>query len=134
MAPRRRKQSSHIAGPTRDATPGLDPRVQGPDPVVERLVRDSLDPVLMPLGFAPAQVGQDQAIFCRGEIDSTDGGCVDLVLDLDAAPAWRITDVRYWGFPSERWHLELNRDAALAKQLIDLARTLPSELSGRSAS
>jgi hypothetical protein len=96
------------------------------------MVREVLDPVLVPLGFAPAQVGLDgelgQAIFCRGQTGSPDGGCVDLVLDLAAAPDWRITDVRYWGFPSDRWHLEFERAAALADQLAGLALTLPGQL------
>ena len=123
MAPRRRTQTSRSPAPSRDATPALDPRVQSPDPVVERLVRETLDPVLIPLGFAPAQVGLDQAIFCRGLIDSIDGGCVDLVLDLDATPTWHIIGVRYWGFPSDRWQLEFDRDGSLADQLTGLART-----------
>ena len=67
-------------------------------------------------------------IFCRGEIDSPDGGCVDLVLDLEATPGWLITDVRYWGFASDRWHLGFDRGARLADQLAGLAQTLPSDL------
>jgi hypothetical protein len=66
--------------------------------------------------------------FCRGEIDSADGGCVDLVVEVEATPAWQITDVRYWGLPSDRWHLDFDRGARLADQLADLAQTLPSEL------
>ena len=127
MAPR--GQNSGTGASSRGATPGLDSTLQGPDPTVERLVREILDPVLIPLGFAPAQMGHDQAIFCRGQIHSTDGGCVDLVLDLDPSAAWHITDVRYWGFPSERWHLELRREAALPDQLTELARTLPAAMS-----
>jgi hypothetical protein len=79
-------------------------------------------------------------IFCRGDAHSTDGDCVDLVVDLELAvdlepcpdlepsPDWRITDVRYWGFPSHRWHLGFDADAALADQLTGLAQSLPSQL------
>jgi len=67
-------------------------------------------------------------VFCRGEVDSADGGCVDLVVDVEATPDWQITDVRYWGFPSDRWQLEFDRGARLPDQLADLARTLPTEL------
>ncbi|HEX2290266.1 MAG TPA: hypothetical protein VHH53_08755, partial [Pseudonocardiaceae bacterium] len=67
----------------------------------------------MPLGFGPGQVGVDenagQVIFCRGLAHSPDGDCIDLVLDVQATPAWRITDVRYWGFPHDRWHLDFDR-------------------------
>jgi hypothetical protein len=45
-----------------------------------------------------------------------------------ARPAWRITDVRYWGFPSDRWHLAFDPDSDLPSQLSGLARTLPNEL------
>ena len=96
------------------------------------LVSEALDPVLVPLGFAPGQVGADSerggVTFCRGEIGSPDGGCVDLVVDLEATPDWRIVDVRYWGFPSDRWHLAFDRDARLADQLAALAQTLPTDL------
>jgi hypothetical protein len=99
----------------------------GPDQVTE-----ALDPVLVSLGFAPGQVGIDaqrgQVIFCRGEIDSPDGSCVDLVLEVEATPDWRITDVRYWGFPADRWHLDFDRDASLADQVAGLAHSLPSTL------
>ncbi|MEX2137003.1 MAG: hypothetical protein WEB29_08675 [Chloroflexota bacterium] len=99
---------------------------------MEILVAEILDPVLVPLGFAPGQGGivgeRGQVIFCRGEIDSPDGGCVDLVLDVEATPDWKITDVRYWGFPSDRWHLDFDRGARLADQLAGLAQTLPDEL------
>ncbi len=67
-------------------------------------------------------------IFCRGDVDSADGGCVDLVVDLGAKPVWRITDVRYWGFPSDSWHLDFDPDANLSEQLAKLARTLPISL------
>lgn len=91
-----------------------------------------LDPILTALGFAPGQTGasegRGQVIFCRGLVDSSDGECVDLVLDLEATPEWRMTDVRYWGFPSDQWHLAFHRDRDLAAQLSELARTLPSEL------
>ena len=91
-----------------------------------------LDPVLTPLHFAPAQVGtgqtEGQAIFCRGLWDSTDGGCIDLVLDLRADPEWRIVDVRYWGFADDRWHLAFDPGAPLPDQLRDLAERLPPQL------
>jgi hypothetical protein len=64
------------------------------------LVTEILDPVLVPLGFAPGQVGDvgepRQVIFCRGEIDSADGGCVDLgilVLLQDPTLGLRFDDV-----------------------------------------
>jgi hypothetical protein len=109
-------------------SPGVHPGSgQGPP-----LVTDVLDPVLTPLGFAPGQVSVDakagQVIFCRGAAGSPDGACVDLVLDVEATPSWRITDVRYWGFPSDRWHLDFDRAAALGDQLDGLARRLPGEL------
>jgi hypothetical protein len=53
---------------------------------------------------------------------------VDLVVAVEAAPDWQITDVRYWGFPSNRWHLNFERGAGLPDQLASLARILPSEL------
>jgi len=101
-----------------------------PSPPVEiDRVATVLDPELTPIGFASGQVsGTDRAgqvIFCRGLVDSVDGHCVDLVIDLESTPEWRITDVRYWGFPSDRWHLEFDRDAAIEQQLDHLARSLP---------
>lgn len=94
-----------------------------------------LDPVLVPLGFAPGQVGVDaangQVIFCRGVVDSVDGGCTDLVIDVELSTDWRITDVRYWGFPSDRWHVEFETGAALPEQLEHLARSLPAVLGPR---
>jgi hypothetical protein len=72
-------------------------------------------------------------IFCRGLVDSTDGECVDLVVDLEAMPDWRIIDVRYWGYPSERWHLMFDPDRDLPAQLSELARSLPGELTSRYA-
>jgi hypothetical protein len=102
-----------------------------PDPALE-VVAAVLDPVLTPLGFAPGQAGASdghgQVIFCRGSVGSADGGCVDLVVDLGTSPDWRITDVRYWGHPVERWHLPFERDDDLAAQLAQLARTLPEAL------
>jgi hypothetical protein len=101
------------------------------DPVLDR-VTAALDPVLTPLGFAHGQVGAThglgQVIFCRGDVDSADGGCVDLVIDLEAIPDWHIADVRYWGYTDERWHLAFDADADLAAQLAGLASTLPDEL------
>ncbi len=96
-------------------------------------VAEVLDPVLTPLGFAPGQAGasegRGQVIFCRGDIDGVDGGCVDLVVDVEAMPDWQIIEVRYWGFPSDRWHLDFERGAGLSDQLMRLAQTLPMELS-----
>ncbi|HEX6140933.1 MAG TPA: hypothetical protein VF013_10820 [Candidatus Limnocylindria bacterium] len=96
------------------------------------LVATVLDPVLGPLGFAPGQVGdmeqRGQVIFCRGDLGSTDGGCVDLVIELEATPEWRVSGVRYWGFPSDRWQLPFDADSPLAEQLAGLAATLPGTL------
>ncbi len=107
----------------------LDPSRHGGGP---DLVIKALDPVLVSLGFATGQVGIDsrrgQVIFCRGEIDSSDGGCVDLVVEVEAMPDWRITDVRYWGYPSDQWHLDFYRDASLADQVAGLAHSLPNTL------
>ena len=112
------------------------------DPALE-LVAAVLDPVLTPLGFAPGQAGgtgaHAQVIFCRGVVsasapsdgdgDGADGNCVDLVVDLEAVPDWHITDVRYSGYPGDRWHLPLASGKDLAAQLAGLARSLPAELS-----
>lgn len=91
-----------------------------------------LDPVLGPLGFAAGQGGASdgsaQVIFCRGMHDSTDDGCVDLVIELVSTPAWRLNDVRYWGFTSDRWHLDFPVEASLEEQLVSLAETLPGVL------
>lgn len=91
-----------------------------------------LDPVLAPLGFAPAQGGagvdSGQVIFCRGVVDSADGGCVDLVIDVEEAPQWHIVAVRYWGFPADRWQLDFPRQGSLVDQLMLLAETLPLQL------
>lgn len=101
------------------------------DPALQQVGR-VLDPVLVPLGFAAGQAGGDgargQVIFCRGDLDGFDDGCVDLVVDLAAQPAWHVVDVRYWGFPVERWHLRFDREGELAEQLAALARTLPHDL------
>jgi len=102
------------------------------DPALDR-VAAVLNPILTPLGFAAGQPGgsggRGQVIFCRGLVDSADGACVDLVVDLEAIPGWRITDVRYWGYPSDRWHLAFDPDSDLPAQLSGLARTLPDQLS-----
>ena len=123
---------SHFPSRSGHTGPGLGSEHGGPDPIVEILVAEILDPVLAPLGFAPGQVGgvgeRGQVIFCRGEIDSADGGCVDLVVEVEATPDWQITDVRYWGFPSDRWHLDFDRGARLADQLAGLAQVLRTEL------
>jgi hypothetical protein len=96
------------------------------------LVAEILDPVLVPLGFAPGQAGTDgdrgQAIFCRGEHGSLDSGCMDLVVDLAASPEWRVIGVRYWGFPADRWQLGFDDRASMADQLTGLARSLPRDL------
>jgi hypothetical protein len=101
------------------------------DPAVDR-VAETLDPVLVPLGFAPGQGGasgeRGQVIFCRGDIGSVDGGCVDLVVDLEATPVWRITDVRYDGFPTDQWHLAVPEGDDLEAQLTTLGRTLVDDL------
>jgi hypothetical protein len=101
------------------------------DPVLDR-VAATLDPVLASLGFAAGQLGASgqraQVVFCRGLVDSTDEACVDLVVDLEAAPDWRVVDVRYWGFPSDRWHLPFLTAGDLGMQLDDLATTLPAAL------
>jgi hypothetical protein len=87
---------------------------------------------LVPLGFTPGQVGlastHGQVIFCRGDIESVDGGCIDLVIDLAATPRWHVTDVRYWGFPADRWHLAFDRDGDLRDQLRGLAQALTGQL------
>ncbi len=100
------------------------------DPTLEVLT-DVLDSVLAPLGFFPGQVGASggcaQVIFCRSG-DHDDDECADLVIDLAASPAWLVVDVRYWGFPADRWHLDFDRDATLPAQTAGLARTLPHDL------
>jgi len=111
----------------------VPPPVVPPPPPSEIVgIATFLDPVLVPLGFAPGQVGfnapNGQVIFCRGLIDSVDGGCVDLVIDVESSTKWHITDVRYWGFTSDRWHMEFDKDAALPEQLVHLSQTLPAVL------
>jgi hypothetical protein len=118
-------------GPVEPAQPaGLPDAASGGSTL--DLVTEQLDPVLEPLGFAPGQAGvgadSGQVIFCRGAVDSPDGNCVDLVVDLGGVPAWRVVDVRYWGFPADRWHLAFDRDAALRDQLTELAQSLPRQL------
>jgi hypothetical protein len=118
---------------SRHPSPGLHPSTLDPSTLRgPNLVTRILDPILVPLGFAPGQVGADaergQVIFCRGETDSPDSGCVDLVVDVEATPDWRIADVRYWGYPSDRWHLDFDRGASLADQVAGLAQSLPSTL------
>ena len=101
------------------------------DPALD-LVATVLDPILTPIGFTPGQAGASerhgQVIFCRGSTHSADGGCVDLVVDLGAVPDWRITDVRYWGYPAERWHLPFLHELDLATQLAQLVETLLGDL------
>lgn len=101
------------------------------DPALDA-VAEVLDPVLGPLDFGPASTGESgdhaSVTFCRGDAYSTDDACVDLVIDLERAPDWHVIDVRYWGFPSERWHLPFAHDADLATQLAELARSLPGSL------
>src|SRR6266540_558681 len=122
----------HGAGDARmPMVPFAPYRLPPHDPALDR-VADALDPILTPLGFAPGQAGasdgRGQVIFCRGVTDSSDGACVDLVVDLAAVPDWRITDIRYWGYPSDRWHLAFVADDDLEVQLAGLAQTLPQDL------
>ena len=51
------------------------------------------------------------------------------MVDLEAMPEWHITDVRYWGYPSDRWHLAFDPASDLPAQLSGLAQSLPDELS-----
>jgi hypothetical protein len=41
------------------------------------------------------------------------------VVDLEAMPEWRITDVRYWGYPSDRWHLAFDPTATYRRSCPD---------------
>ncbi|MCU1503822.1 MAG: hypothetical protein JWM12_3176 [Ilumatobacteraceae bacterium] len=95
-------------------------------------IAERLNPLLQSRGFHAGQAGSSegcaQIIYCRGFDGSLDDGCIDLVVDLELAGECRVTDVRYWGFPSDRWHLGFARDASLADQLAGLERTLPDEL------
>lgn len=106
-----------------------------PNPGALDEVAEILDPVLIALGFEPGQGGASEGrgsvTFCGGMVDSIDGGCVDLFVELRATPVWRITGVHYWGFPGEKCHLEFDPDADLSGQLADLARTLPIILAHR---
>jgi hypothetical protein len=102
-----------------------------PDPVLHR-VAEVLDPVVIPLGFGAGQLGsadgRAQVIFCPGDHGRPEGACVDLVVDLEAAPDWRVVDVRFWGYTSDRWHLAFDTHGDLDAQLSGLARMLPDEL------
>jgi len=110
----------------------LGPHADAGESALDR-VAAVLDPILTQLGFAPGQAGaadgRGQVIFCRGWLEGDDDGCVDLVVDLEATPQWHIADVRYWGYPSDRWHLSFDRDVDLAGQLRGLESSLPRELS-----
>lgn len=55
-------------------------------------------------------------------------GRVRALVSAEPSPAWRVTDVRYWGFPSDRWHLTFPTNSDLRTQLDALSQTLPSEL------
>ncbi len=130
-----RRSFPHGAEPTQDAKMDLVAWARFPSGPGDRgldLVAEILDPVLVPLGFAPGQIGvagdHAQVIFCRGDADGADDGCTDLVVEVEATPDWQIVDVRYWGFPSERWHLGFDRGVSLASQLRALAKSLPAEL------
>lgn len=80
-------------------------------------VADALDPVLAPLGFAAGQAGgaegRGQVIFCRGDIGTSDGACVDLV-DLEATPDSRHGRP-YWGYRGDRWQLAFGATANSAR-------------------
>jgi hypothetical protein len=120
------------AGGCHDGSMSWSPGAPSPhDPTLDQIA-NVLDPLLTPLGFAAGQLGcsdREAAVtFCRGDVDSVDGACVDLVVELEADPVWRICDVRYWGFPSERWHLAFPTDVDLVAQLDVLSRTLPAQL------
>jgi hypothetical protein len=95
-------------------------------------VAEVLDPILTPMRFAAGQLGSSgvdaQVIYCRGLIDSLDGSCVDLVVDLQKDTTWSITDVRYYGFEGERMHLSLTASPHLDAQLDQLTRTIVGDL------
>jgi hypothetical protein len=101
------------------------------DPALHR-VAEVLDPILTPMGFTAGQLGsadlQAQVLYCRGLIDSLDGYCVDLAVDLHKCTTWLITDVRYYGFEGDRMHLSLRAEPDLESQLSQLARTIAGEL------
>ena len=71
-------------------TPGWQPHPVGDHSSELEDVAAVLDPILVPLGFAPGQIGasaqQGQVSFCRGARDSTDEGCVDLVVAKGIRP------------------------------------------------
>jgi hypothetical protein len=62
-----------------------------------------MDPVLAPLCFATDGAGggdgREHVIFGRGDNGSSDGSCVDLVVDLEASRHRRVSDVHYRGYP-----------------------------------
>lgn len=104
------------------------------DPALDRIA-EVLDPILTPMSFAAGQLGSSaseaQVIYCRGLIDSIDGGCVDLVVDLEKTTAWRVTGVRYDGFASEHMHFGAPDGPNLDAQLAQLARTVVDDLRRR---
>jgi hypothetical protein len=51
-----------------------------------------------------------------------------LTTDLAATPDRPIKDVRDWGLPSDRWHVDFDAHADLADQLKHLVQTLPIDL------
>jgi len=84
------------------------------------------------MGFAAGQLGSSgsdaEVIYCRGLIDSRDGSCGDLVVDLQKGTTWRIIDVRYYGFDGEPMHLSVPAEPHLTAQLEQLARTIVGDL------
>lgn len=107
-----------------------------PSDVTFRQVVASLDPVLVPLGFASGQSGVSgdtgQVIYCSVH-PSSDGRCADVVLDLRRTEGWRIVAVRYDGFHDD--HVEqfrLREDVGLSEQIESLRTTIPDDLSPRS--
>jgi len=56
----------------------------------------------------------------------TQDALAEALARLPAAAARRRR--RYWGYPSDRWHLDFDRGARLADPLAGLAQILPSEL------
>jgi hypothetical protein len=120
--------------------PGLTPNTPNGWPSTTRrwghggpdLVTEILDPVLLPLGFAPGQVGvvaeRGQVIFCRGEIESADGGCVDLVVEVEATPDWQSPTSATGGFRATDGTSTSTEVPALLISLAGLAQILPTEL------
>lgn len=103
------------------------PHVDRTDEILQ--VSAILDPVLASdsrLANLARRNAPDRSIFCRWDVGNPDDGCIDLVVDFEPAPDWHIVDVRYWGFPGDKWHLPFERDADLARQLALLALSLPS--------